>query len=36
LKFTVGFYPPTPPRNVDAVLSALEEFRTFWWDGRGK
>lgn len=34
LKFTVGFYPPTPARNVDAVLSALEEFRTWWWDGR--
>jgi uroporphyrinogen-III decarboxylase len=30
LKFTVGFYPPTPPANIDAVLSALEEFRCFF------
>ncbi len=36
LTFVVGFYPPTPPENVDAVLGALEEFRTFWSDGRGR
>jgi uroporphyrinogen-III decarboxylase len=36
LGLTVGFYPPTPPENIDAVLSAIEEFRTYWWDGRAK
>jgi hypothetical protein len=36
LSFTVGMYPPTPPENVDAVLGALEDFRTFWSGGRGK
>ena len=35
LMLICGIYPPTPPDNVDAVLSALEEFRTWWWDGRG-
>ena len=30
-----GIYPPTPPRNVDALASAFEEFRTWWSDGRG-
>jgi len=34
LEFICGIYPPTPPENVDAVCSALEEFRTYWWDGR--
>ena len=33
--FGGGIYPPTPPENVDALCSALEEFRTYWWDGRG-
>jgi uroporphyrinogen decarboxylase len=33
--FAGGIYPPTPPENVDALCSALEEFRTYWWDGRG-
>jgi hypothetical protein len=32
--FTAGIYPPTPPENVDALCCALEEFRTYWWDGR--
>ncbi len=32
--FAGGIYPPTPPENVDALCSALEEFRTYWWDGR--
>jgi len=31
LMFVCGIYPPTPPQNVDAVCSALEEFRTYWW-----
>ena len=35
LEFIAGIYPPTPPENVDALCSALEEFRTYWWDGRG-
>ncbi len=30
-----GVTPPTPPENVDAVCCAFEEFRTYWWDGRG-
>ena len=34
LMFVVGIYPPTPPENVDALCCALEEFRTYWWDGR--
>ena len=36
LGLTVGFYPPTPPENIDAVCSAIEEFRTYWWDGRAR
>ena len=36
LEFIVGIYPPTTPDRVDAVASALEEFRTYWWDGRGR
>jgi len=35
LEFIAGVYPPTPPENIDALCSALEEFRTYWWDGRG-
>ncbi|HOJ34295.1 MAG TPA: uroporphyrinogen decarboxylase family protein [Candidatus Hydrogenedentes bacterium] len=35
LEFICGIYPPTPPENVDAVACAFEEFRTYWWDGRG-
>jgi len=31
LTFVCGIYPPTPPENVDALCSALEEFRTYWW-----
>ena len=30
LEFVAGIYPPTPARNVDALCSALEEFRTYW------
>jgi hypothetical protein len=36
LEFIAGIYPPTPPENIDALCSALEEFRTYWWDGRGR
>ena len=36
LEFICGIYPPTPPENVDAVCSAFEEFRTYWFDGRAK
>ncbi|NOZ21885.1 MAG: hypothetical protein GXP25_12455 [Planctomycetes bacterium] len=36
LELGCGIYPPTPPENIDAVLSAMEEFRTHWFDGRGK
>lgn len=35
LEFIAGVYPPTPPENIDALCSALEELRTYWWDGRG-
>lgn len=36
LMLIAGIYPPTPAENVDALLSAMEEFRTYWWDGRAK
>jgi len=35
LEMIAGLYPPTPAENVDALCDALEEFRTYWWDGRG-
>jgi hypothetical protein len=35
LEMIAGIYPPTPAENVDALCSAMEEFRTYWWDGRG-
>jgi len=35
LQMIAGIYPPTPPENVDALCDAMEEFRTYWWDGRG-
>jgi hypothetical protein len=35
LEMIAGIYPPTSPENVDALCAALEEFRTYWWDGRG-
>lgn len=35
LQMVCGVYPPTPPENVDALLEAMKEFRTWWWDGRG-
>jgi len=30
LEMIVGIYPPTPLENVEALLSALEEYRTYW------
>jgi len=33
LELICGIYPPTPAENVDAVCCAVEEFRTYWWDG---
>lgn len=35
LEMVCGIYPPTPPENVDAVCSALEEYQTYWFGGRG-
>ncbi len=35
LEMIAGIYPPTPAENVDALCGAMEEFRTYWWDGRG-
>jgi len=35
LMLKAGIYPPTPPENVDALCQAMEEFSTYWWDGRG-
>jgi len=32
LMMVVGIYPPTPPENVHALLTAFETFRTHWWD----
>jgi uroporphyrinogen decarboxylase len=34
LELSCGVYPPTPPENVDALIGAMEEFRTYWFDGR--
>lgn len=36
LELIVGIYPPTPPENIDALFTAFEEYRTYWFDGRGK
>ncbi len=32
LALTVGFFPPAPPENIDAVLTAFEKYRTWWWE----
>lgn len=32
LMLVCGIYPPAPPENVDAVCSAIEEFRTYWFE----
>jgi uroporphyrinogen-III decarboxylase len=34
LELSCGVYPPTPPENVDALIGAMEEYRTCWFDGR--
>jgi len=31
LELICGIYPPTPPQNVDAVCSAMDKFRTWWF-----
>lgn len=31
LELICGIYPPTPAANVDAVLEAMRDFRTYWW-----
>lgn len=36
LELVCGIYPPTPAENVDAVCSAFEELRTYWFDGRAR
>ena len=35
LEMICGIYPPTPAENVDALLEAMKESQTYWWDGRG-
>jgi len=30
LEMIVGIYPPTPLENVEALLSAMEQYRTYW------
>jgi uroporphyrinogen-III decarboxylase len=30
LSMICGIYPPTPLANVEALCSALEEYRTYW------
>jgi len=32
LMMTCGIYPPTPPENVDAVLTAMERWERYWWE----
>ncbi len=34
LEMIAGVYPPTPPENIDALCQAMEDLRTYWWDGR--
>ncbi|MHB9134120.1 MAG: uroporphyrinogen decarboxylase family protein [Armatimonadota bacterium] len=36
LELIIGIYPPTPLENIEAVCSAFEEYRTYWFDGRAK
>ncbi len=31
LMMTIGIYPPTPPENIDAALTAMEKFQRYWW-----
>jgi hypothetical protein len=30
LEFVIGVYPPTPFANVEAVVAAMAEYRTYW------
>ncbi len=32
LELICGIYPPTPTENIDAVCSAIEKFRSYWWE----
>jgi hypothetical protein len=32
LMMVVGIYPPTPPENCDALFTAFEKARTFFWE----
>ena len=32
LSLVVGVLPPTPPENVEALFSAFEKYRTYWWE----
>ncbi len=31
LMLTAGIYPPTPPENIDALLTAFEKYQRWWW-----
>jgi uroporphyrinogen decarboxylase len=31
LMLVCGVYPPTPMENLEALCSALEKYRTYWW-----
>jgi len=31
----VGIYLAMPPNNIHAICDAMEQFRTYWFDGRG-
>lgn len=32
LEMICGIYPPTPAENVDALLEAMRDIRTYWWE----
>lgn len=32
LEFIAGIYPPTPPKNVEALCTALRKYRRYWWE----
>jgi hypothetical protein len=32
LSLVVGVLPPTPPENVEALLTAFEKYRTYFWE----
>ena len=35
LELTSFLSPDVPLENIEALAVAIEEFRTYWWDGRG-